>query len=145
MLDREKVIEAFTRCGTPGACSDKCAYFAEGFNCYRAMKHDLLELLKKQQEQKMFVDSDGKITPLPIQPQWHPFDPLEPDNTGLNDHNFYLVTVKGFGTPMKAMYHIDMPFGFTPPPTKDFDPYDVIAWCELPDNMPEEVKQDGIQ
>ena len=50
MLDREKVIEAFTRCGTPGSCSDRCAYFAEGFNCYRAMKHDLLELLKEQQD-----------------------------------------------------------------------------------------------
>ena len=124
MLDREKVIEAFTRCGTPGSCSDRCAYFSEGFNCYRAMKHDLLELLKEQ-------------------PQWHPFNPVEPDTDGLQDHNFYLVTVKGFGTPMKALYHIDMPFGFTPPPTKDFDPYDVIAWCELPDNMHEEVKQDG--
>ena len=122
MVDRQKAIEAFTRCGTPGACSDKCAYFSEGFNCYRAMKHDLLELLTEQ-------------------PQWHPFDPLEPDDTGLKDHNFYLVTVKGFGTPMKAMYHIDMPFGFAPPPTKDFDPYDVIAWRELPDNMGEEVKQ----
>ena len=52
MVDRQKAIEAFIRCGTPGACSDKCAYFAEGFNCYRAMKHDLLELLKEQPEQK---------------------------------------------------------------------------------------------
>jgi len=48
MVDRQKAIEAFIRCGTPGACSDKCAYFSEGFNCYRAMKHDLLELLKEQ-------------------------------------------------------------------------------------------------
>lgn len=48
MIDRQKAIEAFIRCGTPGACSDKCAYFSEGFNCYRAMKHDLLELLREQ-------------------------------------------------------------------------------------------------
>ena len=52
MIDRQKAIEAFIRCGTPGACSDKCAYFSEGFNCYRAMKHDLLELLREQPEQK---------------------------------------------------------------------------------------------
>lgn len=71
MADRQKAIEAFIRCGTPGACSDKCAYFSEGFNCYRAMKHDLLELLKEQPEQKFFVDSDGKITPLPIQKHGH--------------------------------------------------------------------------
>lgn len=115
MIDRQKAIEAFTRCGTPGACSDKCAYFSEGFNCYRAMKRDLLELLKE--------------------PQWHPFDPMEPKQKGLEDHHFYLVTVKGYGTPMKAKYHIDKSFGFEPPTSKDFDPFDVIAWRELPEVM----------
>ena len=75
------------------------------------------------------------------QPQWHPFNPLEPDDTGLKDHYFYLVTVKGFKTPMKAKYHDDSPFGFLPPLTGDFDPCDVIAWRELPDNMDEEVTE----
>jgi len=36
---------------------------------------------------------------------------------------------------MKAMYHIDEPFGFKPPTSKDFDPFDVIAWRELPEVM----------
>ena len=72
MIDREKVIEAFTRCGTPGSCSDRCAYFAEGFNCYRAMKHDLLELLKEQQE--TIASLQGTICKLNAalqeRPQW---------------------------------------------------------------------------
>lgn len=170
MIDKEKVLTGLECCRMNGKGCRQCPYnkdcdeMPDYGNAY--LCSDALELLNEQQEtisslqgticklnaalaekpeQKFFVDSDGKITPLPIQPQWHPFNPVEPDDTGLKDHNFYLVTVKGFGTPMKAMYHIDMPFGFLPPPTKDFDPYDVIAWCELPDNMDEEVKQDGIQ
>ena len=35
-----------------------------------AWTKDAAELLKEQQKQRFFVDSDGKITPLPIQPQW---------------------------------------------------------------------------
>lgn len=164
MIDRETIMTWLKKCGN-GGCSSRCPYDDLGPDkCYETLMTDALELLKrdeqtieslertidkltkaiaKKPEQKFFVDSDGKITPLPIQPQWHPFNPVKPDTDGLEDHNFYLVTVKGFGTPMKAMYHIDMPFGFLPPPTKDFDPYDVVAWCELPDNMSEEVKQDG--
>lgn len=140
MTELEKVIEGLECCSVKQSCSE-CPW--KGLDCNDRLHLAALELLKEQPKQRFFVDSDGKITPLPIQPQWHPFNPVEPDTDGLEDHNFYLVTVKGFGTPMKAMYHIDMPFGFTPPPTKDFDPYDVIAWCELPDNMDEEVKQNA--
>lgn len=121
MTELEKVITGLECCSVKQSCSE-CPW--KGIDCNDRLHLAALELLTEQ-------------------PQWHPFNPLEPDDTGLKDHNFYLVTVKGFGTPMKAMYHIDMPFGFLPPPTKDFDPYDVIAWCELPDNMDEEVKQDG--
>jgi len=32
---------------------------------------DALELLKEQPKQKFFVDSDGKVTPLPIQKHGH--------------------------------------------------------------------------
>lgn len=147
MIDRKKVLKGLECCcSMTGEACRQCPYDEECAEMIGSgsahLCADALELLKEQQKQRFFVDSDGKITPLPIQPQWHPFDPLEPDDTGLKDHDFYLVTVKGFGTPMKAMYHIDMPFGFTPPPTKDFDPYDVIAWRELPDNMDGEVRQD---
>ena len=31
---------------------------------------DVLRFLRGKPEQKFFVDSDGKITPLPIHPQW---------------------------------------------------------------------------
>ncbi len=127
MIDREKVIQGL-RCCTEisGSCigSDICPYL-KCRGCLNTLMKDALELLQEQ-------------------PQWHPFNPFEPDDTGLKDHYFYLVTVKGFRTPMKAKYHDDLPFGFQPPLTKDFDPCDVVAWCELPDNMDEEVKQDGM-
>lgn len=122
MIDREKTIEAFTRCGSPGACSDKCAYFSEGFNCYRAMRHDILELLKEQPKQPEW------------QPEWHPYDPLEPDDEGLEDHNFYLVTTKDRGTPMKAMCHLDKANKLQPCDGY-FDVYSIVAWCELPEVM----------
>lgn len=127
MIDREKVQKGLECCREMnGHACQKCPYISDCNNMSVAgishLASDALTLLKEQ-------------------PQWHPFNPVEPDTDGLEDHNFYLVTVKGFGTPMKAMYHIDMPFGFAPPPTKEFDPYDVIAWRELPDNMNGEVSQ----
>lgn len=124
MSDREKVLNDL---------QELCEYlFHEYKVCYKGDEEDTYN---------RFLAANNALNLLKKLPQWHPFNPVEPDTDGLEDHNFYLVTVKGFGTPMKAMYHIDMPFGFTPPPTKDFDPYDVIAWRELPDNMNEEVKQ----
>ena len=123
MTDREIVIKGLECHKDPCAPCAGCPYNDSKRDCAYSLCEDALELLKEQ-------------------PQWHPFNPVEPDTDGLEDHNFYLVTVKGFGTPMKAMYHIDMPFGFAPPPTKEFDPYDVIAWRELPDNMNGEVSQD---
>ena len=70
MKDREEIVSAFKQCGLPGACL-KCQYGAEREGCYAALRHDVLELLKKQPEQKFFVDSDGKITPLPMQKHGH--------------------------------------------------------------------------
>ncbi len=131
------------KCGN-GGCSSRCPYDDLGPDkCYETLMTDALELLKRDEQTIESLERTIDKLTKSIAEQWHPFDPMQPNRTGLEDHNFYLVTVKGFGTPMKAMYHIDMPFGFTPPPTKDFDPYDVIAWRELPDNMGEGVKQDG--
>lgn len=70
MKDREEIVSAFKQCGLPGACL-KCQYGAEREGCYAALRHDVLELLKEQPEQKFFVDSDGKMTPLPIQKHGH--------------------------------------------------------------------------
>lgn len=117
-IDREKVIKGL-KCCAESCGGSICPYFKYS-GCISALMKDALELLQEQT-------------------QWHPFNPLEPNNTGLKDHYFYLVTVKGFKTPMKAKYHDDSPFGFLPPITGDFDPCDVIAWHELPDNMDEEV------
>ena len=94
MLDRDKVIEAFTRCGTPGSCSDRCAYFAEGFNCYRAMKHDLLELLKEQPEQKhghWILDPNGMDWNLRawVCSECHGRNDNLPLMDGVNEHNVY--------------------------------------------------------
>ena len=143
MIDRETIMTWLKKCGN-GGCSSRCPYDDLGPDkCYETLMTDALELLKRDEQTIESLERTIDKLTKSIAEQWHPFDPMQPNRTGLEDHNFYLVTVKGFGTPMKAMYHIDMPFGFLPPPTKDFDPYDVIAWRELPDNMNEEVKQDG--
>lgn len=70
MKDREEIVSAFKQCGLPGACL-KCKYGAEREGCYAALKHDVIELLKEQPEQKIFIDSDGKMTPLPVQKHGH--------------------------------------------------------------------------
>jgi len=146
MIDREKVKKGLDLCLTGEAACKDCPYDAE---CKEArgigpspLRRDALELLKHDEQTIESLERTIDKLTKSIAEQWHPFDPMQPNRTGLKDHDFYLVTVKGFGTPMKAMYHIDMPFGFLPPPTKEFDPYDVIAWRELPDNMDEEVEQD---
>ena len=61
MPDREKVIKALTDALTakenyPSARAEMSFEFIEM----------LLELLKKQEAQKFFVDKSGKITPLPV-------------------------------------------------------------------------------
>lgn len=141
MVDREKVIKGLECCSVKQSCLE-CPW--QGIDCNDKLHLAALELLKHDEQTIESLERTIDKLTKSIAEQWHPFDPMQPNRTGLEDHNFYLVTVKGFGTPMKAMYHIDMPFGFLPPPTKDFDPYDVIAWRELPDNMGEEVRQDGM-
>lgn len=92
MADREKVLTWLKKCGN-GGCSSRCPYDDLGPDkCYETLMIDALELLKEQQEtiaslqgtiyklnaalavqskQRFFVDSDGKITPLPIQKHGH--------------------------------------------------------------------------
>ena len=41
---------------------------------------DVLRFLRGKPELKFFVDSDGKITPLPIQPQWISVNEKLPDD-----------------------------------------------------------------
>jgi rubrerythrin len=74
MADREKVIKGIEICLHPGSCRE-CPYYrvydTTIEKCAKEMMQDALELLKEQQEQKFFVDSDGKMTPLPIQKHGH--------------------------------------------------------------------------
>ena len=77
MSDREKVLKGLECCSESigKACPMECPYRTEclmqddGSQMYSVM-HAALKLLKKQSKQRFFVDSDGKMTPLPIQPQW---------------------------------------------------------------------------
>ena len=91
MIDRETIMTWLKKCGN-GGCSSRCPYDDLGPDkCYETLLTDALELLKRDEqtieslertidkltkaiaekpEQKFFVDSDGKITPLPIQPHW---------------------------------------------------------------------------
>ena len=89
MTELEKVITGLEYCSTPGLCMD-CVYHGE--HCTINMYADAIKLLKEQQEtiaslqgticklnaalaeqpeQKFFVDSDGKMTPLPVQKHGH--------------------------------------------------------------------------
>lgn len=83
-MDRVKVIKGLEYCEEYFNCCDKCPYWDGGTHCAADLAHDALELLKEQQqqigelqdlaeyltdkqkEQKFLVDSDGKITPLPV-------------------------------------------------------------------------------
>jgi len=85
MADREKVIKGLECCTAEiplnkhkddmcNMCPYQDARYSYCFHKHELMK-DALELLKEL--------------------QWHPFDPMQPKQTGLEDHHFYLVTVKG--------------------------------------------------
>ena len=73
MADRNVVIKSIENCLYEKGCDD-CSYegciHAHG-NCTGDLMADALELLKEQPKQKFFVDSDGKVTPLPIQKHGH--------------------------------------------------------------------------
>ena len=66
-MDRDKVIKGFELCHTPGMNCKYCPYnsLPDNENCSDTLVRDVLALLKEQQKKKFFVDSDGKITPLP--------------------------------------------------------------------------------
>lgn len=49
-MTREEVIAAFRRCGLTGACGDRCPYNKEGQQCFQNMRHDVLEILKQEEE-----------------------------------------------------------------------------------------------
>ena len=72
MADKDMVIKSIENCLHEKECDD-CSYegciHAHG-NCIGDLMANALELLKEQPKQQFFVDSAGKITPLPIQPQW---------------------------------------------------------------------------
>ena len=71
MADREKVLDGLKACADhTGALCRTCPYDYRKESCISDMAEDALELLKEQPEQKFFVASDGKITPLPIQQEW---------------------------------------------------------------------------
>lgn len=85
MPDGEKVIKGLEIC-KPSKYSRTCGVcpYREEMNCDYVLWHDVLELLKEQQQQiwelqdqveyltdkqkaqKFFVDESGKITPLPV-------------------------------------------------------------------------------
>ena len=73
MVDRSKVLSGLKSCAdSTGALCRTCPYdFVHNENCMGDMARDALELLTEQQKQKFFVDSDGKMTPLPIQKHGH--------------------------------------------------------------------------
>ena len=97
MADREKVFDALRNCVTEPKCKDCPWEDCEKIGCKRTkvpvtLLLDTLKVLKEQQEtitslqgticklnaalaeqpeQKFFVDSDGKMTPLPVQKHGH--------------------------------------------------------------------------
>ena len=91
MTDAKKVIKGLENCiaTSDRACPDDCPYYGicwdsskGGELLYYSLMKDALELLKEQQKQRFFVDSDGKITLLPIQPQWISVKDRLPDAAG---------------------------------------------------------------
>ena len=75
MIDRENVITGLECCRMNGKGCRQCPYnkdcdempdYGNAHLC-----SDALELLKEQPKQRFFVDSDGKMTPLPIQKHGH--------------------------------------------------------------------------
>ena len=80
MSDSEKVIKGYTCCEIDSSCNF-CPYF-DSNTCIADLRKDVFELLKKQSEQKFFVDSDGKMTPLPIQKHGHWIPVKQPTGVG---------------------------------------------------------------
>ena len=145
-----------------------CEYlFHEYKVCYKGDEEDTynrflaannaLNLL--QEEQKFFVDSDGRITPLPIQPQWISVKDRMPAET----HSMFF---KLYGTPkwrdamwkeesdnvLVAISFEDGSQSVISGYTQDGKwhtgiskmlPYTVTHWMPLPE--PPEVIRDGIQ
>lgn len=85
--------------------------------------------------------------------KWHKMDWKDP--SGLVDHHYYLITYKGYETPLKAKWHSDMGGCFEVLGTTrglygfdigigyfyNWEPDNpVIAWMELPDIYREDEK-----
>ena len=68
MAELEKVIKGLECCSVKQSCLE-CPWM--GLDCNDRLHLAALELLKEQPEQKFFVDSDGKMTPLPVQKHGH--------------------------------------------------------------------------
>ena len=92
MADREKVLKGLECCsGSSHNCVKECPYdFVNNDNCMGDMARDALELLREQPKQKFFVDSNGKITPLPIQKHghWISVPDKSPKTTTINMYSF---------------------------------------------------------
>lgn len=68
MSELEKVITGLECCSVKQSCSE-CPWM--GLDCNDRLHLAALELLKEQPKQRFFVDSDGKMTPLPVQKHGH--------------------------------------------------------------------------
>lgn len=86
MIDREKVITGLECCSVKQSCSG-CPW--TGIGCNDRLHLAALELLKEQ-KQKFFVDSEGKITPLNGQKHghWVSVPDKSPKTTTINMHSF---------------------------------------------------------
>ena len=70
MADAAKVIRGLEFClkvACTASSGEKCPYIGSGGadGCIYEMQSDALKLLKERGKKRFFVDSDGKITPLP--------------------------------------------------------------------------------
>ena len=95
MADLEKVLKGLECCcSMTGEACRQCPYDEECAKMIGSgsahLCSDAMELLKEQPKQRFFVDSDGKITPLPIQPQWIRVEDRLPENS-----DTVLITHKG--------------------------------------------------
>lgn len=85
--------------------------------------------------------------------QWHKFDPKNP-GSDLKDHFYYLVTHKGYETPIRAKWHNDIGGHFEVFVTLDVSEYGdneiieywfswdkdnpILAWMDMPEIYKEE-------
>ena len=110
---------------------------------------DVLRFLRGKPEQKFFVDSDGKITPLPIHPQWISVKKKLPEQAGYS----CLVSAE-YGDGKRAEFIAFTGYGESEWYTYDalfmekereadnrvHHNYHITHWMPLPE--PPEVKQD---